>query len=571
MLNISEEIKQLFRQSSTKKNIRIHFPNGEREDITNSNLISESFSFTESICSQDTLKFGLCEASMVEFETFNIGNIKDCTIEITLDVLNGQEWYPIPMGTYVVDSCEKQSNMTRRRVVAYTKNKVQDYKYSELENLKRSFPVPTNEAYNINLYNFLASNTPGMIPEGTKTLLEYETSGSSMDIATDNLGKRFHMSIMRDTWNFEGDAMKKLYYIEVQNDKTLEKKINDAIDQILPYWKNTSVFSQMKKLDKKECNISYYVSDEDGNPNTYDPYWWEKNQIIKDSACYYPYVSDTEGISSSISWITRITVSIYDKDGVKEFSTTLNSEGALNVYQIDKEYNSVDNFVITIPRTKTKVEASMLGQYKTGYIVTDEKLVFQPFLEAYTELNGRFGKIGRNGEFDFISLKSMIGLYPSETLYPSNNLYPSGNDVLITKTMYKHPVWYDDTYTLLYSKVTCTYKNSETNENTYAEHVIVEVEAGEEDKYQTYDISDNYLIKENTFTEEQITEILSNIALNIEGVRYMPADIDLIGLPYLEAGDVVRVITTDGGFETIILNRTLSGIQRLNDNYESRG
>ena len=42
-----------------KKYIRIEFPNREHRDLTNDDIVQESFSFTESVCSSDVLKFGL--------------------------------------------------------------------------------------------------------------------------------------------------------------------------------------------------------------------------------------------------------------------------------------------------------------------------------------------------------------------------------------------------------------------------------------------------------------------------------------------------------------------------------
>lgn len=43
----------------------------EYSDITNDNLLEESFSLNESLCSQDDLEFGACEASYLEFECCN--------------------------------------------------------------------------------------------------------------------------------------------------------------------------------------------------------------------------------------------------------------------------------------------------------------------------------------------------------------------------------------------------------------------------------------------------------------------------------------------------------------------
>lgn len=552
MLNIPEEIKQLFRQGSVRKNIRIHFPNGEREDITNSNLISESFSFTESICSQDTLKFGLCEASMVEFETFNIGNIKGCTIEITLDVLNGQEWYPIPMGTYVVDSCEKQSNMTRRSVKAYSKEFTFE-KMSALELGKRrdiAYSHATRKYYDYDLFKFIAINYfNGNENFLNKTLLDQTNVGVP---GVDNIlqsGYSWKITSYCKSYiiNTE-EKLKSLYYINNNyNRNGVINNLKNELDNIVGQWSDL-----------------YFTG------------YYDKDYYIKDALKYaYPWITDGPLFDISINDdMNYIYMYPYGYNADLEIGNTriyipYSFEVALNLDGYKKEsYSFKLNETPEIYLLDTSEWKEFVITEKGDFV--NKHIDFREITEAYIELMGLFGKNGRNGEFDFISLNSAIGLYPSETLYPADNLYPAGTDILLTKSMYK-TAWYDDEYTRLYSKVICTYKDSETQENTYAEHVIIEVEAGEEDKYHIYDISDNYLIKENTFTEEQITEILSNIALNIEGVRYMPADIDLIGLPYLEAGDVVRVITTDGGFETIILNRTLSGIQRLNDNYESRG
>ena len=87
MLNIPIEIKNLFKMDGTRKNIRIHFPNGEREDITNENILKDSFSFSERLCSRDNFKFGLCEANTIEFECFDVENIKGCEIEASLEVI----------------------------------------------------------------------------------------------------------------------------------------------------------------------------------------------------------------------------------------------------------------------------------------------------------------------------------------------------------------------------------------------------------------------------------------------------------------------------------------------------
>ena len=131
MLTIPSEIKDLLHQDTCEKNIRIHFPNGERTDVCNDMIVQDSVSFTESLCSQNELKFGLCEASIFECETVGVGNIKGATIEVYCEVVcpasvTGAEWkidlqkyvYPIPYGSFTVDSAVRQADMAHRRIVA---------------------------------------------------------------------------------------------------------------------------------------------------------------------------------------------------------------------------------------------------------------------------------------------------------------------------------------------------------------------------------------------------------------------------------------------------------------------
>ena len=76
MLSIPEEIKQAIKEDSALVNVRVVFVNGEFPDITNEQIDSDSVTFTESICSGDSLSLGLMESPTFEFEACNIPNIK---------------------------------------------------------------------------------------------------------------------------------------------------------------------------------------------------------------------------------------------------------------------------------------------------------------------------------------------------------------------------------------------------------------------------------------------------------------------------------------------------------------
>ena len=91
MISVPYKIKELYHQDHAYKNIRIHFPNGERSDICNDLIVKDSVSFTESLCSQNTLKFGLCESPIFECEVVGVGNIKGATIEVSVTISKARQ------------------------------------------------------------------------------------------------------------------------------------------------------------------------------------------------------------------------------------------------------------------------------------------------------------------------------------------------------------------------------------------------------------------------------------------------------------------------------------------------
>ena len=153
MLNVPDAVKALYKLDRIRKNFRAHFPNGERGDITNADVVQESLHFTESLCSRDVFRFGLAEASVIEFETVGVGNIygsvMECGIEIDVSSLTaaqisaiqagtwdgtlvpaadsdrGYPYFRIPLGVFRVASCPRNHGaMTRRKVTAYSADQI---------------------------------------------------------------------------------------------------------------------------------------------------------------------------------------------------------------------------------------------------------------------------------------------------------------------------------------------------------------------------------------------------------------------------------------------------------------
>lgn len=120
--------------------------------IDNNNLVSESVSIDERMCSGDTLIFGLCEGSSLEFQYFDKPSIAGKRVQAFIDVDYGEaEPYTIPMGFFDVKKCSRQASTGIIKVTAYNKlqsdyldAKANDLLLSDLDN-----PSTTLSIYDI--------------------------------------------------------------------------------------------------------------------------------------------------------------------------------------------------------------------------------------------------------------------------------------------------------------------------------------------------------------------------------------------------------------------------------------
>lgn len=107
MIDVPVEVKDALREGTYKKNYRFVVLNedGTPDEtigtIDNDYLVSESVSIDERMCSGDTLKFGLCEGSSLEFQYFDKPNITGKRVQAFVDVhygysLGWQDYYQFP-------------------------------------------------------------------------------------------------------------------------------------------------------------------------------------------------------------------------------------------------------------------------------------------------------------------------------------------------------------------------------------------------------------------------------------------------------------------------------------------
>jgi len=186
-------------------------------------------------------------------------------------------------------------------------------------------------------------------------------------------------------------------------------------------------------------------------------------------------------------------------------------------------------------------------------------------LKRCIELNGAFGHINRHGKFCHIILEPAYGLYPSDYLFPSDDLFPVDEN---------------DTSFIMDGTIVETVDQSMHAQNgvQYEDYSVKEIDKViiRTDEHDVGAIvgegSNAYVIEGNFLVFGKTPEELERIAWNVYGYvakrPYIPFKADIIGLPYVEKGDMIDF---EVGLKGYVLQRTLTGIQALKDEIAAEG
>lgn len=558
MITIPESIKSLLKSDSAHKNFRVHFPNGERADITNENIISESVTLTESICSQQTLMFNTCETPMIEFETFGVENIKGAIIECSLEVecpstVTGAVYksdidkyvYPIPYGKFIINSCKKQSDMTHRQVIAYHQSKYTNGIVNALEAAKRNWFLTSSQ--NTNGVNYrimpcqLFTVNKNILPDSASP--QYVTNTKTI---THYLTEQFSSYRYRILVNCVCDIHEAGTAYSTINEIPNIQDVQDAFPDIRTACKN-------KILEWASLHHITAPTEE------------QLSFLNKIDTCY-AYGSETD-VSSGRGVFVAFWDDLYSQyfenyvDLISLFFSDLNlgssgiNKGHILIpYSVTVQMVNVTTSPITVVEEQTYTifsdRSTLLRRLQT--VETENNAMdfidnIPTVASAYYELRGKICKMNRDNTITPLSIENKLA-NPVATLTPSDY----------------SEFWYDDDMTKPYGKITCNYKKP-SGEDAYAEVYLVDDYS--EKAYKSYDISNNAIVKSTVFFGNTMQELLETMATNMDDISYMPLNLTALGRPDLEAGDVVTITTRDN--ETIpclIMQRRLTGIQGLTDN-----
>lgn len=236
---------------------------------------------------------------------------------------------------------------------------------------------------------------------------------------------------------------------------------------------------------------------------------------------------------------------------------------------------TVKNYGTTTLKAMRESLLQHLGiKYEEQSLVNDDMIVsksLQPsgdnctglmMLKWMCEIHGGFGRMNRNGRFEVTTLQSS-GLYPDEDRYPDVDLYPENGNASSVALGISDEELRAEYITAKFEEYMTKYI---TGINVRTEDDDVGCTVGTTEN--PYIISGNALLFGKTAAE--LKPIAENILNVIKDIIYRPNTTELIGLPYVEVGDVYSVEKEDV-VESYVLSRTLSGIQMLRDTYEAKG
>lgn len=115
-MNVSDEIKQAYKNDSIHKNVYLYFPDLDLT-VPHSQIYSESLRLKETILEKNSIEFVGCISSMFSIQIYGIAdNLKGQKVEVTIST---DDTDPISLFNGIVDSAVMQTNRNYKKITAY--------------------------------------------------------------------------------------------------------------------------------------------------------------------------------------------------------------------------------------------------------------------------------------------------------------------------------------------------------------------------------------------------------------------------------------------------------------------
>lgn len=535
---------------ATEENIRKYIPKSFPTTVSNSNIISESFGFEESICSANTLKFGACESAKIEVSVFNTANdYSETELKFDLDINSkgSFDW-----NVFRVKKVEKRAigDSMIKSLSAY------------------------DALYNLNdiAYSWYTQYMFGMNFTRQSLYRDYHFDYERQIFSTYwNLARSFNIDgewnvskwIIAENWTsldtssyfvWGNTSSKKVYMSKgtLTNDGTIK-----AIS-VTPTF-NSSLYT--------DAVYQQYCAEYDslGRGVTTGDIMLEFT--VAGQADTVNFLADPKDVVlCPDNWTS---VDIYISASLHNESSTLQICSSYFIEQVSFLHYDIDKIINAklplVYYAYVSGKPTMEDIFKANSGITARDV-----MRSLMEMCGCFYRIGRDGYPQFIYPQEH-GLYPANDLYPADTLFPKKSGEMTMPTSYYISAEFAEFQVEKFGGIQVVVDGKD---NTGA---VVRAEYWVDDELENaYLIDDNIFLCSDQFqyysqSTPEIDNILQNMYGVLDNLQYTPFTAETIGTPFLESGDRFTLLTKSDGFESFIFERKLRGIQALKDHFEARG
>ena len=582
MIDVPVRVKDALRDGRLKKNYRFVVLNEDGTEseigtIDNNNLVSESVSIDERMCSGDTLKFGLCEGSSLEFQYFGKPNITGKRVQAFIDVDYGEaEPYTIPMGFFDVKKCSRQASTGIIKVTAY--NKLQstylDAKANDLlieaydSIVSAGYYSATIDSMAREVFQGYSVKDAGTLPLRVQRPIYLYQTGTSYDVEeTDEngtpTGYYLHLLCPWVVYMAEDpDALLPnrldynygVYSVEVNVSAIKEAMLAD-LDYQDKYCLDRGVevitFTEfIERIYKEHTDFLFYVG------NSSELISFDAWQYTKLNTGFFGNVKLSEssgtGYYYAFTWVPGLAI----RNTSSSSPLIAEPERIVEAATYAIEYCKAGN------PTLYKQERTQLGSQ-----ISDPRtwadISLRELQSALYEVECQYGQLDRQTDlFNGVEL-NRSALYPADTLYPENSLYPDGAQASSFRSQYSK-LWADEGNVHKWRNLIITYKGLDENQQPKDFTLQRQVNA---DGTDDYNCSDNWLFRNLIWTSEQIAQYADVMVAKMQPITWFPFEMWGAGLPYIETGDQIEIPLGEETYTSYILQRNLKGIQNLQDTY----
>ncbi len=566
MVNITEEFKQALLADASQRRLQI-----EVEGLPNilpTEICKEESNLKESLCSQVNLRLGICEASQFTFKIFGRNDDFVGKWIVPYLYIDGMDYDDgLKLGLFKISKVEKENKLgvDFRKITAY----------DALADLN----INAKDWYDRYMYGYNVEDFYLFLGQFDYSRQIYSTYS--------NIAKRFGIQNDLDiisktqigsTFSYYGDDVieGKDILLATANCKiqlcSKEIAISDTYDAYCVEWESRfhgatatpslqdswDEYAEVDSLFRGVCDSGLMIKFLDSSDDVL-------GTCLVDNGDYFLVPAGTVKLElKDYAWAT-----LYNTALQSLIVENLNYDIKVYGLMLNSKPKDIANAGRTLPYFKfafrTPSVEDILG--------VDSRITARDVLSSILEMTGCMFRIDRNGIPSF-KYNQRGTLFPSLTIYPSTSLYPigDGGSSMEQLPMAKYISCISEDYEVQkYGRIQVVSQDTSNEKTIRWEYV------GVEDSPSAYVIEDNIFLcnKDMKFdlgaTGNLVDDILFDMYEKVSNFEYTPHETKSVGLPWLECGDRISIVTDAGNFDSFIFSRNLKGILNLKDTLKATG